>query len=75
MLEFLLYCHMVANMKYAGHSAAVTDLVGMARAQCNRLRALVVSGGKQPASVFDCWTEKELARSLARLDAYVTSMA
>jgi hypothetical protein len=72
MLELLLYCHMIANLKYAGHIAAVADFVGRAKSQ---LGALVLPGRTQPASMFDCWTERELTRSLDRLDAYVASMA
>ena len=75
MLELLLYCHMIANMKYAGHFAAVADFIDRMKAQCTGLLAPIVSGRKQPASVFDCWTEQALVRSLDRLDAYVTSMA
>jgi len=75
MLELLLYCHMIANMKYAGHFAAVTDFIDGVKAQCTRLLAPIVSGRKQPACVFDCWTEQALVRSLDRLDAYVTLMA
>jgi hypothetical protein len=80
MLELLLYCHMIANLKYAGHIAAAVDFIGSAKAQCSRLLAAVMSGREQPrskqlVSMFDCWTERELTRSLDRLDAYVTSMA
>jgi hypothetical protein len=80
MLELLLYCHMIASLKYAGHIAAAADFIGSAKAQCSRLLAAVMSGREQPrskqlASMFDCWTERELTRSLDRLDAYVTSMA
>jgi hypothetical protein len=74
MLELLLYCHMIANTKYAGHFAAVTAFIATVKAQCDRLLAPVVPGRKQPAPVFEGWTEQELARLLARLDAYVTSM-
>ena len=73
MLELLLYCHMIANMKYAGHFAAVTAFIAMVKAQCDRLFAPVASGRNQP--VFEGWTEQELARWLARLGAYVASMA
>ncbi|HTE75381.1 MAG TPA: hypothetical protein VK653_01420 [Xanthobacteraceae bacterium] len=72
MLELLLYCHMNANMKYAGHFAAVTAFIAMVNAQCDRLFA---SGRKHLAPVFEGWTEQELVRLLARLDAYVASMA
>ena len=75
MLELLLYCHMIANMKYAGHFAAVADFIDRMKAQCTRLLAPIVSGRRQPAAVFDCWTEQTLVRSLDRLDAYVTLMA
>ena len=30
MLELLLYCHMFANMRFAGHIAAVMDFIGEA---------------------------------------------
>jgi hypothetical protein len=72
MLELLLYCHMFANMRYAGHVAAVTDLLGSAMAWCRRWLA---PGRTEPASMFECWVERELMRSLDRLDAYVTSTA
>jgi hypothetical protein len=64
----------IANTKYAGHFAAVTAFIATVKAQCDRLLAPVVPGRKQPAPVFEGWTEQELARLLARLDAYVTSM-
>jgi hypothetical protein len=72
MLELLLYCHMFAAMRYAGHIAAVTDFLGGARAWCRRWLA---PGRTEPAPMFACWIEGELTRSLDRLDAYVTSMA
>jgi hypothetical protein len=75
MLELLLYCHMIANMKYAGHFAAVTAFIAMVKAQCDRLFASGASGRKHLAPVFEGWTEQELVRLLARLDAYVASMA
>ncbi len=75
MLELLLYCHMIANLKYAGPIAAVADFIGSAKTQCRRLLAGAISGRKQAAAGFDCWTERELMRSLDRLEAYVSSMA
>jgi hypothetical protein len=79
MLELLLYCHMVANMKYADHFAAVTAFIAMVKAQCDRLFASVAppvaSCRKHLAPVFEGRTEQELVRLLARLDAYVASMA
>jgi hypothetical protein len=75
MLELLLYCHMFANMRCAGHIAAVMDFLGSAMARCRRWRAPVVRGRTEPVSMFECWVERELMRSLDRLDAYVTSMA
>jgi hypothetical protein len=47
----------------------------MVKAQCDRLFASVASGRKHLAPVFEGWTEQELVRLLARLDAYVASMA
>ena len=47
----------------------------MVKAQCDRLFASVASGRKHLAPVFEDWTEQELVRLLARLDAYVASMA
>jgi hypothetical protein len=75
MLELLLYCHMIANLKYADHFAAVTAFIATVKAQCDCLFAPVAPGRKQLAPVFAGWTEQELARLLARLDAYVVSMA
>jgi len=73
MLELLLYCYIVANLKYPGHFAAVTAFIATVKAQCDRLFVPVASGRNQP--VFEDWTEQELARWLARLEAYVASMA
>jgi hypothetical protein len=85
MLELLLYCHTIANLKYAGHIAAAMDFIGSAKTRCSRLLVAVVYSreqpvskqpvSKQPVSMFDCWTERELARSLDRLGAYVASVA
>jgi hypothetical protein len=75
MLELLLYCHIIANMKYAGHFAAVTAFIATVKAQCDRLFAPVVPGRKQLAPVFTGGMEEELARLLVRLEAYVASMA
>ncbi len=74
MLELLLYCHMFANMRYAGHVAAVTDFLGSAMVWSRRWLAPVAPGRTEPASMFECWVERELMRSLDRLDAYVASM-
>jgi hypothetical protein len=74
MLE-LLYCHMIANMKCAGHFAAVTAFIAMVKAQCDRLFAPAVPGRKHLPPVVEGGTEQELARLLARLDAYVVSTA
>jgi hypothetical protein len=75
MLELLLYCHMIANMRFAGHIAAVVDFIGEAKLHCSRLFAPVVRGSREPASAFGAWTERELMRSLDRLEVYVSSMA
>jgi hypothetical protein len=78
MLELLLYCYIVANLKYPGHFAAVAACIAMVKAQCDRLFvpvAPVASCRNQLAPVFDGWTEEELARWLARLEAYVASTA
>ena len=75
MLELLLYCHMIANMKYPGHFAAVTAFIATVKAQWDRLFAPVASGRKQLAPLFAGGMEQELARLLVRLDAYVASMA
>ena len=75
MLELLLYCHMIANLKYPGHFAAVTAFIATVKAQCDRLFTPVASGRKQLAPAFAGGMEPELARMLARLDAYVASMA
>jgi len=75
MLELLLYCYIVANLKYPGYFAAVAAFIATVKAQCDRLFAPVASGCNQLAPVFDGWTEEELARWLARLEAYVASMA
>jgi hypothetical protein len=77
MLELLLYCYVTANLKYPGHFAAVTAVIATVKAQCDRLFAPVVSvvyGRNQLAPVFAGWSEQELARLLARLEAYVASM-
>jgi hypothetical protein len=74
MLELLLYCYMIANLKYPGHFAAVAAFIAMVKAQCDRLFVPVASGRSQLAPVFDGWTEEELARRLAQLEAYVASM-
>ena len=77
MLELLLYCHTIANMKYPGYFAAVTAVIATVKAQCDRLfapAALAASSSKQLAPVFAGRTEQELVRLLARLDAYVASM-
>lgn len=73
MLELLLYCYIVANLKYPGYFAAVAAFIATVKAQCDRLFAPVASGRNQ--LVFEGWTEQELARWLARLEAYVASMA
>jgi len=78
MPELLLYCYMIANLKYPGHFAAVAAFIAMVKAQCDRLFvsvAPVASRRSQLAPVFDGWTEEELARRLAQLEAYVASMA
>jgi len=78
MLELLLYCHMIANMKYPGYFAAVTAVIATVKAQCDRLFAPVApvaSCRNQLAPVFAGEMEQELARLLARLEAYVASMA
>jgi hypothetical protein len=78
MLELLLYCYIVANLKYPGHLAAVTAFIATVKAQCDGLFAPVApvaSCRNQLAPVFENWTEQELARWLARLEAYVASMA
>jgi len=75
MLELLLYCHMIANIKYAGHIAAVMGFVDKAKMRCAGLFMPAVSGRGQTASVSAWWTEQELVRSLDRLDAYVSSAA
>ena len=75
MLELLLYCHMIANLKYPGHFAAVTAFIATVKAQCDRLLAPVASGREELAQLFAGGMEQELARLLARLDAYVASMA
>jgi hypothetical protein len=75
MLELLLYCHIVTNMKYPGYFAAVAAFIATVKAQCDRLFAPVASGRNQLAPVFDGWTEQELARWLARLEAYVATLA
>jgi len=75
MLELLLYCHMFANVKYAGEIAAVMDFVGSLKSRCKRLLAPAAAGCREPVSAFGFWTELELARSLDRLDAYVGSVA
>jgi hypothetical protein len=75
MLELLLYCHMFANMRFAGHIAAAADFIGAAKMRCDRLLAPAMRGSREPGSAFIDWTEAELMRSLDRLDAYVSSMA
>jgi hypothetical protein len=75
MLELLLYCYMIANLKYPGHFAAVTAFIATVKAQYDCLFAPVASGRNQLAPVIEGWTEQELARLLARLEAYVASMA
>jgi hypothetical protein len=75
MLELLLYCHMIANMKYAGHFTALTAFIAMVKAQCDRLFASATFDRKHLAPVLESWTEQELVRLLARLDADVASMA
>jgi hypothetical protein len=78
MLELLLYCYMIANLKYPGHFAAVAAFIATVKAQCDRLFvpvAPVASCRNQLAPVFDGWTEQELARWLARLETYVASIA
>ncbi len=75
MLELLSYCHMIANMKYAGYFAAVTAVIATVKAQCDRLFTPVASGHQQLTPVFEDWTEQELVRLLTRLDAYVASTA
>lgn len=74
MLELLLYCHMIANMRFAGHIAAVVDFIGEAKMHGSRLFA-PVRGSREPASAVGSWTERELVRSLDRLEVYVSSMA
>jgi hypothetical protein len=73
MLELLLYCHLFANMRFASHIAAVTDFIDEVKIYCSRVYGAVVRGTREPA--FGGWTERELVRSLDRLDAYVSSMA
>jgi len=53
MLELLLYCHMIANMKYAGYFAAVTAVIATVKAQCDRLFTPVASGHQQLTPVFE----------------------
>jgi hypothetical protein len=77
MLELLLYCHMIANMKYPGYFVAITAVIATVKAQCDRLfapAAPVASRRKQLAPVFAGGMEQELVRLLARLDAYVASI-
>jgi hypothetical protein len=75
MLELLLYCHMIANMKYPGHFAAVTVSIATVKAQCDRLLAPAASGREELTQPFAGGMEQELASLLARLDTYVASMA
>jgi hypothetical protein len=78
MLELLLHCYIVANLKYPGYFAAIAAFIATVKAQCDGLFmpvAPVASCRNQLAPVFENWTEQELARWLARLEAYVASMA
>jgi hypothetical protein len=70
MLELLLYCHMFANMRFAGHIAAAADFIGETRMRCGHLLAPLVRGRGEPADGPWLWTEQ-----LDRLDAYVGSLA
>ena len=76
MLELLLHCYIVANLKYPGYFAAIAAFIATVKAQCDGLFmpvAPVASCRNQLAPVFENWTEQ--ARWLARLEAYVASMA
>jgi hypothetical protein len=75
MLELLLYCYMFASLKYAGEIMAVMDFIGAAKQRCERMLATARSGRSQQALSYGFWTERELIRSLDRLDAYVASAA
>jgi hypothetical protein len=70
MLELLLYCHMFAHMRFAGHIAAVADVIGETRMRCGHLLAPLVRGRREPAGGVWLWAEQ-----LNRLDAYVGSIA
>jgi hypothetical protein len=75
MLELLLYCHMLANIKYAGQIAAVVAFAGRVKTRCVRYVAPSATGRAQPVFA-PCWlSERDMLRSLDRLDAYVSSMA
>jgi hypothetical protein len=79
MLELLLYCQMVARLRYADEIMLVMDFIGDflsdfpgdLKARCRRLVAPAVAARREPVCPFGFWTE----HSLDRLDAYVGSVA
>ncbi len=78
MLELLLYCHLFANIRYAAEIAAVADFIATALMH-GRAWLMRSFGREHPAMPFGPAGEQAcpqvLAGSLARLDAYVSSMA
>jgi hypothetical protein len=79
MLELLLYCHMFAKLRFASEIAVVMDtvmdLVGQADARYARWLASIAPERREQALAFGCWTERDLASALDRLNAYVASAA
>ena len=71
MLELLLYCHMLANIRFAAEIAAVMDFVESLKTRCRHLFAPAAASRREPAYVYSLWLEQ----SLDRLDAYVGSAA
>jgi hypothetical protein len=70
MLELLLYCNMLASLKYAGEIVAVMDCIAALK-----VRLLVLVAPSREPGGCGFWNERELRLSLDRLDAYVASAA